>query len=121
MDEKPVTAGSVAAANAREHERVNVVWRARIVVAPDRFLDAKVINASAGGICMICEQPYKVGTALDVAIAIPQPDDRTRIHYTQVRGRVAFQVMNSNQFKVGLQFLSVDEVTIKLIKKWVWH
>jgi len=119
VDEKPLSAGSVAG-NAREHERVNVNWRARIVVGPNQFLDAKVINASVGGVCLLGDHPYRQGTSLQVALAIPTPQDRTRIHFTEVQAKVAYQVMNNHSFKIGLQFTAVDDATVKLIKQWVW-
>jgi len=119
VEGKPLAAGNVAG-NAREHERINVNWRARIVAGPSQYLDAKVINASIGGVCFVGDHPYRQGTELHVALAIPAPEDRTKLHYVQVRGKVAYQVMNNHMFKIGLQFTAVDETTVNLIKKWVW-
>ncbi len=103
----------------REQIRVMVSWRARLVLAPNVFEEAKVINISEGGMGLIVERPYQAGTRLDVAIAIPSLTDRSRLHYAQTQCRVAFHVLSSKQFQIGLQFVSIDGATKKLIHQWL--
>ncbi|MES2092109.1 MAG: PilZ domain-containing protein [Pseudomonadota bacterium] len=103
----------------REQHRVMVSWRARLVLGPNLFEDAKVTNISEGGMGLIVERPFPDGARLDVAIAIPALTDRTRLHYAQVQCRVAFNVLSNKQFRIGVQFLSIDSASKQLIHQWL--
>jgi hypothetical protein len=107
------------AADARQGPRVTVSWAARIVVGPQSFLEARVINVSSDGLGLVCERAFQDGSPLHVLIAMPDPADRSKYHYPSVQARVVFHVVKGSKFRLGARFAQMDAHARALIDKWV--
>ena len=58
------------AVDARQTPRVNVSWAARVVLNPQSYAEARVVNISADGLGLVCERAFPDGAMLHVLIAL---------------------------------------------------
>jgi hypothetical protein len=107
------------AADARQGPRVNVSWAARIVMGPQSYLDARVINISADGLGLVCERAFADGVMLQVLIAMPDPADRSKYLYPGVVAKAMFHVAKGGKFRIGTRFAKIDPPVKAMIEQWV--
>lgn len=105
--------------DARQGPRANVSWAARVVTGPQSYLEARVVNVSDDGLCLVCEQAFADGAVLNVLIALPDPADRSRYTYPSLQARVVFHVLKGAKVRVGTRVLSTDPATKAAIAQWV--
>lgn len=105
--------------DARQSPRVNVSWAARIVLTPQSYLEARIVNVSADGLGLVCERAFPEGALLHVLIAMPDPADRSKYHYPDVHAKVMFHVAKSARFRIGSRFARIDPKFKALIEAWV--
>ncbi len=107
------------ASDARQGPRANVSWAARIAMGPQAYLEARVVNVSEEGLCLVCEQAFADGAVLNVLIALPDPADRSRYTYPSLQTRVVFHVLKGTKVRVGTRILSTDPATKSALAQWV--
>lgn len=107
------------AADARQTPRVNVSWAARIVTGPQSYMDARIINISADGLGVVCEKAFPEGVVLQVLMAMPDPNDRSKYYYPAVQSRVMFHVVKGSKFRIGTRFAKIDQPVKDMIEQWV--
>lgn len=107
------------ASDARQDPRVNVSWAARVVVGPQTFLEARVVNVSTSGLGLVCETAFREGTTIDLMIAMPDVQDRGRYAYPQMKAKVVFQIIKGSKFRLGTQLVKIDPTTKAMLDKWV--
>ena len=105
--------------DARVGPRVNVGWRARIVLGPQSFQDARVVNLSEDGLGLVCEQAYRDGHLLNVVVAMPDPNDRSRYVYPTFKLKVVFHVVSGHKFRTGTRLLETDGTTRQMLLQWI--
>ena len=104
---------------ARAAPRVSVSWRARVLLEDATVLECRTLNISELGFNLLCGRALSGGTTLNVALAVPEPKDRSRIRPVTLTARVVFHVAAGDQFKVGMQFVRVDEAARQLLRQSV--
>lgn len=107
------------AADARQSPRVNVSWAARVVIGPQSYLDARVINISGDGLGLVCERAFAEGVMLQVLMAMPDPADRSKYHYPSLHAKVMFHVVKGGKFRIGTRFAKMDPPIKDMIEQWV--
>lgn len=107
------------ASDARQAPRVNVSWGARIVLTPETFLEARIVNVSADGLGLVCEKAFQTGTVLHVLIALPDPVNRSHYHYPALHSKVVFQVIKGSKFRIGTRFARLEPAVKAMIETWV--
>lgn len=107
------------ASDARQDPRVNVSWAARLVVGPQAYLEARVVNVSSNGLGLVCETAFPEGATIHLMIAMPDVQDRGRYTYPQMQAKVVFQVIKGAKFRLGTQLLKIDPTTKAMLGKWV--
>lgn len=108
-----------APVDARGASRVNAHWRARVLVSADAFIEGRTVNVSEGGVSILLDRRFPDGAMLTVALAVPDPTDRTRLHVTTAQARVVFNVASGDLFRLGLQFTQVPDEGRQAIRRWV--
>jgi c-di-GMP-binding flagellar brake protein YcgR len=107
------------ASDARQDPRVNVSWAARVVVGPQAYLEARVVNISNSGMGLVCETAFREGATIDVMIAMPDVQDRGRYTYPQMQAKVAFQIIKGSKFRLGVQLVKIDPAAKAMLARWV--
>jgi hypothetical protein len=110
---------SPPAADAHHGLRVNVSWAARIVLDPQSYLDARIVNLSADGLCLVCERAFPDGAMLHLLMAMPDPTDRSKYHYPTLRVKVSFHVLKGAKFRIGARFAQIDPAVKDMMDTWV--
>ena len=108
-----------APAEARGASRVNAHWRARVLISSDAFIEGRTINVSEGGVSVLLDRRFPDGTVLTMALAVPDPSERTRLHVVTMQVRVVFNVASGDLFRMGLQFLHLPDDGRQAIRRWV--
>lgn len=104
---------------ARKSNRVAVSWRARVLVQGDQFIEGRTLNVSESGVALLMERKFPDGMVLSVALAVPDPDERTRLRPITLTAKVVFHIASGAGFKLGLQFLQIDAAATQLLRRWV--
>lgn len=105
--------------DARQGPRANVSWAARVVLNPQSYAEARVVNVSADGLGLVCERAFPDGVLLHVLIALPDPADRSKYHYPDLHTKVMFHVAKGGKFRMGTRFARIDPAMKALIETWV--
>ncbi|MGQ0598178.1 PilZ domain-containing protein [Aquabacterium sp.] len=107
------------ATDARLGPRANVSWAARVVLNPQSYVEARVVNVSADGLGLVCERAFPDGAMLHILIALPDPLDRSKYHYPDLHTKVMFHVAKGGKFRMGTRFARIDPGMKALIETWV--
>jgi len=108
-----------AAVDARGVARVNAHWRARVLISAEAFVEGRTINVSEGGVCVLLDRRFADGAVVTMALAVPEPIDRTRLNVLTLQARVVFNVASGDQFRLGLQFTQISDDGRQAIRRWV--
>lgn len=112
-------AGGGSTVDARGTNRVNAHWRARVLISAEAFIEGRTVNVSEGGVSVLLDRRFPDGTVLTVALAVPDPIDRTRLHGVTAQAKVVFNVASGDLFRLGLHFTQVPEDGRQAIRRWV--
>ena len=113
------TAGGGAGVDARSVPRVNAHWRARVLISQEAFIEGRTINVSEGGVSLLLDRRFPDRMVLTVALAVPDPIDRTRLQPVTLQARVVFNVASGDLFRLGLQFTQISDEGRQVIRRWV--
>ena len=108
-----------SAVDARGAARVNAHWRARVLINAEAYIEGRTINVSEGGVSLLLDRRFPDGSVLTIALALPDPTDRTRLHAVTAQARVVFNVASGDQFRLGLQFTQLPDDGRQAIRRWV--
>lgn len=114
-------AGAGVSLDARASGRVNVHWRARVLVSAQAFTEGRTVNVSEQGVCLQLAHNLPDGLVLSLALAVPDLVDRARLHVVTAQARVVFNVATGGQFRLGLQFTQLPPQGRQAICAWVQH
>jgi c-di-GMP-binding flagellar brake protein YcgR len=103
----------------RQHVRVVVAWKARLVTPAGAHINAKVVDLSEGGLGIRSPQSVGDATEIEVWLAVPVDDSHARHQALRVRGQVTFQVYAGNECRIGLRFLHLDDAIRQVILHWI--
>jgi c-di-GMP-binding flagellar brake protein YcgR len=103
----------------RKTARAMVNWRARLMVAPPRFIDASVVDVSEGGMGMHCDQRVREHQVYDFAVAVPNILEWDRHQVIQARAVVKSVVLAGQRFRLGVQWVAIPPAAKELIRIWV--
>lgn len=70
---------AAAPSDARQSARINVSWRARVLISATQFIEGRAINVSETGVGLLLPQAMPVGARLTAAMAVPDSADRSHI------------------------------------------
>jgi len=105
--------------DARGVARVNAHWRTRVLISAEAFVEGRTINVSEGGVCVLLDRRFADGAVVTMALAVPEPIDRTRLNVLTLQARVVFNVASGDQFRLGLQFTQISDDGRQAIRRWV--
>lgn len=108
-----------SAVETRGTSRVNAHWRARVLISADSFVEGRTVNVSEGGISVLMDRRFADGAVLTVALAVPEPIDRTRLNVLTMQAKVVFNVAAGDLFRMGLQFTQISDDGRQAIRRWV--
>ncbi|OGA81313.1 MAG: hypothetical protein A2711_11120 [Burkholderiales bacterium RIFCSPHIGHO2_01_FULL_63_240] len=108
-----------APVDARGANRVNAHWRARVLISSETFIEGRTVNVSEGGVSLLLDRRFPDGTLLTVALAVPDPIDRTRLQGVTAQAKVVFNVASGDLFRLGLHFTQVPDDGRQAIRRWV--
>ncbi|MCH8181229.1 MAG: PilZ domain-containing protein [Proteobacteria bacterium] len=103
--------------DARGSSRVQVSWRARVLLSQATFIECRTLNISDVGVSLLCDRALSSGATLNVALAVPEPRDRSRIRPVTLMARVVFHAAAGDLFKIGMQFVQVDDDTRAFVRQ----
>lgn len=103
----------------RKNPRAMVNWRARLMVAPPRFIEASVVDVSEGGMGMHCDQRVREHQVYDFAVAVPNILEWDRHQVIQARAVVKSVVLAGQRFRLGVQWVAIPPAAKELIRLWV--
>lgn len=83
--------------DARGATRVNAHWRARVLISAEAFTEGRTINVSESGVSLLLDRRFPDGAVLTLALAVPDPTDRTRLHAITAQARVVFNVASGDR------------------------
>jgi hypothetical protein len=109
----------LASDDARQSPRATVAWRARVVTGPTSYEDVRVINISFEGLAFLCSLALPAGSSQLLAIAIPDPKDRSHYLYVTAQVRVMHHIISGDKFRIGARLAQADAHTRQLIEHWV--
>ena len=107
------------ALDARGTARVNAHWRARVLISAEAFIEGRTINVSEGGVSLLLDRRFPDGAVVTIAVAVPDPTDRTRLHVVTAQAKVVFNVASGDLFRLGLQFTQIPDDGRQTIRRWV--
>lgn len=83
------------------HKRVH--WR--VLVLPDsaRRVPGHIVEVADGSLSLRARYTFPMGTRLQLAIFVPDPQDRSVSKVLQLGAKVSFQVMRGDEVQTGLQ------------------
>lgn len=105
--------------DARGSGRVNAHWRARVLISAQAFVEGRTVNVSEGGVSVLLDRRFPDGAMLTVALAVPEPIDRTRLRVMTAQVKVVFNVASGDLFRLGLRFTQIPDDGRQAIRRWV--
>jgi hypothetical protein len=108
-----------AAKDSREHQRAVVAWRARVLLSPTQFLEARVVDISEAGAGLECDRSFPVGSVITMLMAVPDLVNRAQQHVLKLKAMVRFHVLKSGAVRMGVQLLNLDPEHRKMLVEWV--
>lgn len=110
----------------RSHARLALVLDAEFDVAGAKNRHGKVVDLSAGGLGLICEDELDIGTALTVRCGLPGPEDEaldieqaTTIQTASIYGRTPG---GTTLFQYGLKFVDpTPELREQILSSVIWN
>jgi hypothetical protein len=103
----------------RRTPRMMVSWRARVLVAPPKFVDATVIDLSEGGMGLHCDHRVRQNQVYEFAVAVPNLAEPDRHQVIQARAVVKSAVLAGQRFRLGVQFVAIGPAAQRLIRSWM--
>jgi hypothetical protein len=108
-----------ASADSRKDSRVRANWPARVLLAPDRFVELNVFDLSESGIGLVSEIGLPAYSVLTIALAVPGLDDPARI--TPVSGTIktTHMTVRGHYVHCGGNWVQLPASARDLIDQWV--
>jgi PilZ domain len=104
----------------RQHARVLVAWKARLLGARGGPVEAKAVDLSEVGLGLLSSHSVGApGAPLDLWLAVPADNDKLRYQGLRLGGRVVFQIYAGGDCRIGLQFTRIDTAARDLLRHWV--
>ncbi|MGC4061558.1 MAG: PilZ domain-containing protein [Aquabacterium sp.] len=107
-----------ASEDARHSPRVTVAWRARVITGPQSYEDVRVVNISDDGLGFMCNLALAAGNVLMMAMAIPDPRDRSQFCYVTLQVKVVHHIISGSKFRIGTRLVQADDTARRLIAHW---
>lgn len=85
----------------RKYPRAPCAWKVRVISEEKSVYEARCIDISMGGVLIKAHEKFKKGDNLYLQISGYFEGQKKLL---EVVGRVAYVVLNSGQFKIGLKF-----------------
>jgi hypothetical protein len=107
-----------ASDDARQSPRVTVAWRARVITGPQSYEDVRVVNITNDGLGFMCNLALAAGVVLMMAVAIPDPKDRSQFCYVTMQVKVVHHIISGPKFRIGTRLMQADDNARRLIAHW---
>jgi hypothetical protein len=105
--------------DARKEVRVKVKWLARVQLAGGRVVEMRVCDVSESGLALAGEAPITPHAVVSVALAIPSPEDGSRITTVSGTMKTAHVTVRGADLVYGGTWVSLEAKGRELIQKWV--
>jgi len=89
------------------------------MTGPQTYEEIRVLNISIDGLGLVCERAYPAGTVLQLAVAIPDPKDRSVFSVVILQAKVVFHVVANDKFRIGTRYARIDDAARAMIDHWV--
>ena len=117
---KPDPAPQVAPqAEHRAAVRVNITWKAKVMMNPSSVLDVKTADISVSGVGLVGTHPFPQHSVLQLAIQVPHPSVSGHFAIITTKIKVAFQVLRGGEYRTGAQFIDLPEPYRELLRIWI--
>jgi hypothetical protein len=108
-----------AGKDARQHQRANVAWKARILLPKNQFLEARVVDISEMGCGLEVSRSFPIGVNLTMLMAVPDLSNRAQHHILKMVAVVRFQVLKGDMVRMGMQLMNLDPEHRRMFGEWV--
>ena len=105
--------------NSRTEARSPVRWRGRMLVAADRFHEARIVDISRAGFGACLRVAPKVDEVRLWAIAFPGPDGKEKV--VTGHARVMHVFVSGNEFRIGALWVQIDAAGREELVKATGH
>jgi c-di-GMP-binding flagellar brake protein YcgR len=102
----------------RGSERINVSWRAKLLLPKGEVIATRTFDISATGVGVWSEQPLMLKSTLQVALQVPTPNDLSTLEVVTGHALVVFQILRGHEYRVGLQWQALSAQTQKVLSAW---
>jgi hypothetical protein len=99
----------------RQEQRKVFKTRAALVVGGAKW-QARTLDICSSGMCVAVSDPLKAGTTAEVAFDLFHDGKITPI---QARTKVSYCILSNGEFKVGMQFVSLDLGAMTTLAKFL--
>ncbi len=103
----------------RGSERINVSWRAKLLLPQGVVIGTRTFDISATGVGVWSDQPLALKSTLQVALQVPTPGDLSALEVVTGQALVVFQILRVHEYRVGLQWLALSAQTQKVLSAWI--
>jgi len=98
--------GAVTSEKKIPYKRVH--WRVLVLPDATRKLPGHIIEVADSSLSLRARYTFPMGTALQLAIFVPDPKDRSLSQVLQIDGKVSFQVMRGDEVQTGMRVTYPD-------------
>lgn len=115
----PSPFGARPAADHRKEARVKANWQARVLLPNDRIVELNLFDLSDSGIGLVSETGLPAHSVLQLAIAVPGPNDPTRI--TPITGSIktTHMTVRGPLIHCGGSWVTLSSESRELLNQWV--
>ena len=99
--------------------RVNITWKAKVMMGASSVLDVKTADISTSGVGLVGHHPLPQHSVLQLAIQVPHPTLSGQFAVITGKIKVAFQVMRGGEYRTGAQFIDLPESYRELLRIWI--
>jgi c-di-GMP-binding flagellar brake protein YcgR len=95
-------------ADNRESIRLPATWRARLMASNGPMVDARTMDVSASGLGVLSPNPFAAQGLVQIALQVPTPQVPGKFQVVTGQGKVVFQVLQGDAYRLGLQWTELQ-------------
>lgn len=103
----------------RQFPRLNVSFRAVILLPDDKKLFVKINNISEGGVGFLCPENFALGQMLNVVMEVPSLNNPAQRAHLPCKIRIQHNVLSQQEYRLGAQIVEMDEKHKALFRSWL--
>jgi c-di-GMP-binding flagellar brake protein YcgR len=115
------TAQPAPGADMRATVRKLVSLKARVLLPDGKMVEGRTLDLSAGGVGLLLFGPLTPQSVVQVAVQVPTPHVPGQYDVVSGPAKVVFQILRGDDYKIGLQWLSLDAKILTLLQAFTEH